>query len=68
MVFLRSDIPSDIRQKNRRSTVEFLDALAKRGVLADQETLILAYGQVARYVVFLDLCVWANCWKYMRRP
>ena len=52
MVFLRNDIPDDIRKKNRRSTVEFLDALAKRGVLADQETLILAYGHVARYVPF----------------
>lgn len=48
MVFLRSEITSRIRQKNRTSVVEFFDALAKRGVLADQETLILAYGQVAR--------------------
>jgi serine/threonine-protein kinase ATR len=52
MVFLRNDIPDGIRKKNRRSTVEFLDALAKRRVLADQETLILAYGHVARYVSF----------------
>lgn len=48
MVFLRSDIASRVRQKNRTSVVEFLDALVNRGVLAEQETLILAYGQVAR--------------------
>jgi hypothetical protein len=52
MVFLRDNIPSGIRKKNRQSTVEFLGALAKRNVLADQETLILAYGQVARYDSF----------------
>lgn len=48
MTFLRNDIASRIRQKNRTSVVEFFDALAQRGVLADQESLILAYGQVAR--------------------
>lgn len=48
MVFLRSDIASRIRQKNRTSVVEFFDALVQRGNLADQEALILAYGQMAR--------------------
>lgn len=48
MVFLRSDIASRVRQKNRTSVIEFFDVLAQRGVLADQEALILAYGQVAR--------------------
>ncbi|UPX14349.1 Non-specific serine/threonine protein kinase [Ascochyta rabiei] len=55
MVFLRSDINSRVCQKNRTSVVEFFDALAKRGVLADQETLILAYGQVARVCGELEL-------------
>ncbi|KAF9697303.1 hypothetical protein EKO04_004887 [Ascochyta lentis] len=55
MVFLRSDITSRVRQKNRTSVVEFFDALVKRGVLADQETLILAYGQVARVCGELEL-------------
>jgi serine/threonine-protein kinase ATR len=48
MVFLRNNISKSTRQKNRRSTVEFLGALAKRDVISDQETLILAYGLVAR--------------------
>jgi serine/threonine-protein kinase ATR len=48
MSFLRNDIPKNTRQKNRRSTVEFLGALAKRDVISDQETLIVAYGLVAR--------------------
>jgi serine/threonine-protein kinase ATR len=49
MSFLRNDIPRSTRQRNRRSTVEFLGALAKRDVISDQETLIVAYGLVARY-------------------
>jgi serine/threonine-protein kinase ATR len=48
MVFLRSSISKTIRERNRRSTVEFLNALAKRDVISDQETLIMAYGLVAR--------------------
>jgi serine/threonine-protein kinase ATR len=48
MVFLRNDIPRSTRQRNRRSTVEFLGVLAKRDVISDQETLILAYGALAR--------------------
>lgn len=55
MVFLRSDIASRVRQKNRTSVVEFFDALAQRGVLADQEALILAYGQIARVCGELEL-------------
>jgi serine/threonine-protein kinase ATR len=47
MVFLRDDIPKNTRGKNRRSFIEFLDALAKRNVLSDQETLIMAYGRTA---------------------
>lgn len=47
MVFLRDDISKSTRQKNRRSTIEFLDVLAKRLVVSDQETLITAYGQIA---------------------
>lgn len=48
MVFLGNNVPRTIRQKNRRSTVEFLGALAKRDNVSDHETLILAYGSVAR--------------------
>lgn len=55
MVFLRNEISSHVRQKNRRSVVEFFDALVQRGVLADQEALILAYGHVARVCGELEL-------------
>ncbi|KAF2633644.1 hypothetical protein BU25DRAFT_381226 [Macroventuria anomochaeta] len=55
MTFLRSDISSRVCQKNRTSVIEFFDALVQRGVLADQETLILAYGQVARVCGELEL-------------
>ncbi|KAI4673661.1 uncharacterized protein J4E88_008717 [Alternaria novae-zelandiae] len=47
MVFLRNDISKNTRSKNRRSFIEFLDALAQRDVLSDQETLIIAYGRTA---------------------
>jgi serine/threonine-protein kinase ATR len=55
VVFLRDDISRGIREKNRRSTVEFLDALAKRDVLSDQETLIIAYGRIAQTCGELEL-------------
>lgn len=55
MVFLHGDITSRVRQKNRTSVVEFFDALVQRGVLADQEALILAYGQIARVCGELEL-------------
>ncbi|KAF1837293.1 protein kinase rad3 [Decorospora gaudefroyi] len=55
MVFLRDDIAINTRHKNRRSTIEFLDALAKRDVLSDQETLIIAYGRTAQACGELEL-------------
>lgn len=55
MVFLRNDISNRVRQKNRMSVVEFFDALVQRGILADQETLILAYGHIARVCGELEL-------------
>ena len=55
MVFLRNDISRSTREKNRRSTIEFLDALAKREVLSDQETLIMAYGRIAQTCGELEL-------------
>ncbi|KAF2828831.1 hypothetical protein CC86DRAFT_319926 [Ophiobolus disseminans] len=55
MVFLRNDISRSTRQKNRRSTVEFLGALAKRDIISDHETLIIAYGLVARVCGELEL-------------
>jgi serine/threonine-protein kinase ATR len=55
MVFLRDDIAKATRQKNRRSTIEFLDALASRNVLSDQETIIMAYGRTAQVCGDLEL-------------
>jgi serine/threonine-protein kinase ATR len=55
MVFLRDDIPRNTRDKNRRSTIEFLDALASRDILSDQETLIMAYGGTAKVCGELEL-------------
>jgi serine/threonine-protein kinase ATR len=55
MVFLRDDIPRSTRNKNRRSTIEFLDALASRDILSDQETLIMAYGRTAQVCGELEL-------------
>ena len=48
MVFLRDDVPRSVRAKNRISSLEFFHTLAKRDLLAEQETLILAYGNAAR--------------------
>lgn len=53
MVFLRDDITKSIREKNRKSTLEYLGVLATRDVLSDQETLITAYGMIARYDVMI---------------
>ena len=55
MVFLRDDIPRNTRDKNRRSTIEFLDALASRDNLSNQETLIMAYGRTAQVCGELEL-------------
>ncbi|KAK1911299.1 hypothetical protein P3342_012598 [Pyrenophora teres f. teres] len=55
MVFLRENIPRSTRGKNRRFTIEFLDALAKRDVLSDHETLIMAYGRTAQTCGELEL-------------
>ncbi|KAH7552423.1 hypothetical protein BM1_08374 [Bipolaris maydis] len=55
MVFLRNDISRSTREKNRRSAIEFLDALAKRDFLSDQETLIIAYGRIAQTCSELEL-------------
>ncbi|KAF2267881.1 hypothetical protein CC78DRAFT_565700 [Lojkania enalia] len=48
MVFIRDDITRSIRAKNRMSTLEFFQTLSRRGVLSEQETIIMAYGQLAR--------------------
>ncbi|KAF1947946.1 hypothetical protein EJ02DRAFT_429695 [Clathrospora elynae] len=55
MVFLRDDMSRSVRQRNRMSTIEFIDALAKRDVLSDQETLIMAYGRIAQVCGDLEL-------------
>ncbi|KAL5418072.1 hypothetical protein PMIN06_006043 [Paraphaeosphaeria minitans] len=48
MTFLRDDISRHVRDKNRRATMQFLAELTRRNVPAQQETLIMAYGQAAR--------------------
>lgn len=55
MVFLRNDLSKRVKTKNRRSAIEFLDALSKRNALSDQETLIMAYGQIAHVCGELEL-------------
>lgn len=48
MTFLRDDISRHVRDKNRKATMQFLAELTRRNVPAQQETLIMAYGQAAR--------------------
>jgi len=48
MVFLRHDIAKSTRQRNCRWILEFLGVLAKREVITDCETLVTAYGLIAR--------------------
>lgn len=55
MVFLRDDLSKKVKTKNRRLAIEFLDALSKRDALSDQETLIMAYGQIAHVCGELEL-------------
>ncbi|OJD39951.1 protein kinase rad3 [Diplodia corticola] len=47
-VFLHDGVPEDIRQKNRIAALNFLVQIADRDELNEQETLIVAWGQVAR--------------------
>lgn len=46
--FLRNDVPAETRRNNRMLTLNFLKALSERNELAVQESLVLAWGQVAR--------------------
>ncbi|KAI8936862.1 hypothetical protein NX059_006098 [Plenodomus lindquistii] len=55
MVFLRRDLPNRVKAKNRRSVIEFLDALSQRDVLSDQESLVMTYGQIARVCGQMEL-------------
>lgn len=48
MAFLRDDISKQVRDKNRRATMQFFAELTRRNVISQQETLIMAYGQAAR--------------------
>ena len=50
MVFLKDGVPEKVRDKNRRGVMQFFLELTKRNVPSVQETLIMAYGQAARYV------------------
>lgn len=47
-VFLRNDVPKPVRRRNRIGALDFLQTLTRRGVLSEQETIIMAYGEVAR--------------------
>ena len=50
MTFLRDDIDKSIRDTNRKDTLVFFGELAERNLPGIQETLVMAYGQAARYV------------------
>lgn len=55
-MFLHDGVPEEIRQKNRISALNVMVQIADREVLGEQETLIIAWGQVARYVLKHDTC------------
>ncbi|KAF2097301.1 hypothetical protein NA57DRAFT_41563 [Rhizodiscina lignyota] len=46
--FLQPGIPPNIRRSNTVYAVNFLKALSERGVLKEQETLVIAWAQVGR--------------------
>lgn len=48
VAFLRSDLPQDLRDNNRRLALDFLRALSARDGNCHHETLILTWGQIAR--------------------
>jgi hypothetical protein len=50
MTFLGDRVPDTVRDKNRRGMMQFLLELTKRNAPSTQETLIIAYGQAARFV------------------
>jgi len=45
--FLRTDLPKELRDNNRRLALDFLRALSAREMTSHDETLILAWGQIA---------------------
>ncbi|KAF2398341.1 hypothetical protein EJ06DRAFT_538889 [Trichodelitschia bisporula] len=48
MPYLRENLPRDIRKKNRIAILDVLRTLTDRGNLAEQETLVMAWGLIAR--------------------
>ncbi len=48
--FLRIDLDDVTLRRNRVSALDFLRNLSEKSELASQETCILAWGQIARYV------------------
>ncbi|KAH7045160.1 hypothetical protein B0J12DRAFT_669729 [Macrophomina phaseolina] len=46
--FMRNEVPEKTRRTNRHRCLKFMMEIAARGDLGEQETLILALGQVAR--------------------
>lgn len=47
VAFLRVDLARELRDKNRRTALEFLRALTAKNPTSHHETLILAWGQIA---------------------
>lgn len=45
--FLREDLPTELRERNRRVALDYLRTLSERDLLSEHETLILAWGHVA---------------------
>jgi serine/threonine-protein kinase ATR len=45
--FLRDDLPEDTKEQNRKYALQSLRVLSDRDVASEQETLILAWGQIA---------------------
>ncbi|KAF2431255.1 hypothetical protein EJ08DRAFT_649062 [Tothia fuscella] len=48
MAYLRDDLPSEIRSKNRREALDFFKCLTERNSLSEQETLVMTWGLVGR--------------------
>ena len=58
VTFLRNDLPSHLRDQNRRLALDFLRSLSARNLTSHDETLILTWGQVAMFVSALATVVY----------
>lgn len=50
--FLRSNIKEEIHQRNRIDVLDYVKHVSSRATLGELETLVLAWGQIARSVSF----------------